>query len=167
MLTRIAQMVSVVLTGLLAGLFAGRWFGAPASRQYEGPVFTEVQQRVDATVGAWAPGLIMGAIVALAVTLLLVRRPFGTRFLLTAGALVLVVALTVSTQIVNVPINEEINSWVVSSPPADWAEFRDRWEAYHTLRTVFAVLALVLIAASVTLTRDPRLVHQPVGAAAR
>lgn len=166
MLTRLFQMVSIVLTGLLAGLFAGRWLGAPASRQYDGPVFTEVQQRIDTTVGARAPGLIMAAIVALAVTLLLVRRPAGARLLLTAGALILVVALTVSTQIVNVPINEEINSWVIASPPADWTAVRDRWEAYHTLRTVFAVVALIMIAASVTLARDPLPARRPVGAAA-
>ena len=98
MFTRLAQMISVVLTGLIAGLFAGRWFGAPASRDYTGPVFTEVQQRIDQTVGQWAPGLIMGSIVMLVLTLVLLRREFrGVRFLLTAGALVFVVALTIST----------------------------------------------------------------------
>lgn len=54
MFTRSAHLLGIVLTGLLAGLFTGRWLGAPASRQYDGPVFTEVQQRVDATVGQWA-----------------------------------------------------------------------------------------------------------------
>jgi len=151
MFLKISQLVSLICTGLLAGLFTGRLLGAPASKEYSGPVFTEVQQRVDASVGQTAPALIMGTILALAVTLVAVRDFRSPRFLLIAGALALVIAATVSTQIVNVPINEAINGWSVDNPPADWADERDRWETFHTLRTVFVVLALGLAAAAATL----------------
>jgi uncharacterized membrane protein len=151
-IVRLTQFISLVLTGLLAGLFVGRWLGAPASQQYDGPVFTEVQQRIDATVGNTAPVLIMATIAALVVLLVVLRDLRSPRFLLAGGALVCVIALTVSTQLVNVPLNEEINTWSPQAPPPDWSQVRERWETFHTLRTVFAVLALGLLAASLTLT---------------
>lgn len=109
------------------------------------------------------PGLIAGTIAALALALVLMRDVRSARFLLTAGALVLVLAATASTQLVNVGLNEQINTWSVNAPPANWTQVRDRWEAYHTLRTAFVVLALGLIAASATLPGAAR----PPGAARR
>lgn len=152
MILRLIQFVSVVLTGLLAGLFVGRWLGAPASNQYDGSVFIEVQQRIDATVGKTAPVLIMTAIAALVVLLIVLRDPRSPRFLLAGGALVCVIALTISTQLVNVPLNEEINTWLSQAPPPNWSQVRERWESFHTLRTVFSVLAFGLLATSLTVT---------------
>jgi uncharacterized membrane protein len=153
MFRRLCQLISLILTGLLAGLFTGRWLGAPASKEYSGPVFTEVQQRMDASVGQVAPLLIFGAIGALAVTLVAIRDFRNPQFLLVAAALVLVIVGTISTQLVNVPINDEINSWTINSPPADWADKRERWETFHVVRTVVTLLALGAVAAAVTVVR--------------
>jgi len=161
MFLRLSQLFSLVATGLLAGLYTGRWLGAPASKEYSAAVFTEVQQRVDASVGQTAPVLIMGTIVILGVTLVAIRDFRSARFALVAVALLLVVAGTITTQVVNVPINDEINSWTVGSPPADWSDTRDRWEAFHVVRTIVTLLALGLVAAAFTVVRPRKTATAP------
>ncbi len=67
-------------------------------------------------------------------------------FVLTAIGVVCTIALTTTTLLVNVPINSEIiNTWSVNNPPADWAQVRDRWNLFHAIRTVLAVVALLCL----------------------
>ncbi len=60
------------------------------------------------------------------------------------GWLVFVVGVFAVTIILNVPINNQILSWNVQSPPADWQTLRDRWNALSYLRTPAAGLSFVL-----------------------
>ena len=39
----------------------------------------------------------------------------------------------------NVPIDEMMAGWTPATLPADWAQVRDRWEAYHTVRTFLSL----------------------------
>src|SRR4028118_22625 len=79
--------------------------------------------------------------------LFLMRREFKSLvFALTLVGVLGTVALMISTVLVNVPINAEImDVWLVESPPANWAEVRDRWNFFHGLRTILAVVALVCL----------------------
>jgi hypothetical protein len=50
-----------------------------------------------------------------------------------------------------------MDTWSVENPPADWAEVRDRWNLFHTIRTalnVVAFLCLLLAATSRNRTLD-------------
>ena len=51
----------------------------------------------------------------------------------------------------SVPLNKQVQSWAVDSPPADWASVRDDWERYHTLRTALIVVGFALLAAAIVL----------------
>jgi hypothetical protein len=42
-------------------------------------------------------------------------------------------------------LNAEIMTWVVSAPPPDWPDVRDRWLAAHVLRTALAGISFVLL----------------------
>lgn len=42
----------------------------------------------------------------------------------------------------NFPINDAIRAWSASSPPSDWATYKDAWIQLHYIRTGLAVLAL-------------------------
>jgi hypothetical protein len=51
------------------------------------------------------------------------------------------------TVVIEVPIVRQIDTWTTSSLPGDWQALRDRWGAFHSLRTVPALAGLVLLVA--------------------
>ena len=60
------------------------------------------------------------------------------------------VAVGVLSLLVNVPIDRDLWRWSPSRPPSNWATVRDRWDAFHVVRTTLAVVAL---ACMIPLTR--------------
>jgi uncharacterized membrane protein len=77
------------------------------------------------------------------VVLLLIPDRMTWVFGLTVVGVACTIVATITTLLVNVPINSEIiNAWSVNDPPADWARVRDRWNLFHAVRTVLAVVAL-------------------------
>ena len=55
--------------------------------------------------------------------------------------------------LVNVPIDNQITQWTVQSLPAGWETIRDRWEFFHTLRTLASAAGLGFVIGAV-LVRD-------------
>jgi uncharacterized membrane protein len=75
----------------------------------------------------------------------------GTAQLLFAAAAVLLLGVSAVSHLCNVPINRRVKA--VENPdelPADWQDPRPLWRRWHLLRTLLAVVALVLNAAAVT-----------------
>jgi uncharacterized membrane protein len=44
-----------------------------------------------------------------------------------------------------VPINNRIASWEVSTPPADWKSYRNRWDLLHRWRVALLTIALAFL----------------------
>lgn len=63
------------------------------------------------------------------------------------------------TRLGNVPINGRIKVWAVSTPPADYAMYLDRWEIVNVVRTLTAFLLIVAIAVHASRAAQP--VYQP------
>jgi uncharacterized membrane protein len=42
------------------------------------------------------------------------------------------------------PMNNQMAAWSVESPPAEWADYRDRWRRAHDLRMTVSLLAFSL-----------------------
>jgi len=51
------------------------------------------------------------------------------------------VCVLVLTRAVNVPINEQLMTWSVETPPANLMEIWRPWEQVHSIRTVIAIAA--------------------------
>lgn len=51
----------------------------------------------------------------------------------------------------DIPYNQAILKWEAKNPPKDWAKMRDAWDLANYVRTVPAVLALVLQLVALTL----------------
>jgi uncharacterized membrane protein len=83
-------------------------------------------------------------------------RARGTDRWLVLAAFVLLMLVFVTSLEINVPINGDQADWSVQSPPADWADIRDRWQLAHVVRTVCAVLAFTLLAAAALIHRGQR-----------
>ena len=98
-----------------------------------------------ANLGTVMAVLMPAAILAtLPVVWLLYRRRSGALYVTLAGLALFVIALLV-TLIVEVPIDNQIEAWTVTTLPANWHQLRDRWEVFHFLRTWISVLGLALL----------------------
>jgi uncharacterized membrane protein len=100
------------------------------------------------------PLALLSALVALSWT----PQKRSATFVLTSLGLVLMIGATLVTVVVEVPIDNQIKQWTVSSLPANWQVLRDRWEFYHTVRTfvALAALAFVVIASMATRSEEMR-----------
>src|SRR5262245_65121718 len=87
-------------------------------------------------------------IFSLRLLIVLARQRRGAFFFLALTSFVLMIAALAITLAVNVPIDNDISQWTPSSLPADWTATRDRWEAYHTIRTFASLAALGCAVAS-------------------
>ena len=146
MVRKIARFVNLFLVALLAGLLVGVFFVERALLEVGPSVYTAVQKPKHEVFEPIMPVLDTLVIVSGLVVLLLIRDRKTWVFGLTVVGVVCTIALTATTLLVNVPINSEIiNVWSMNDPPADWAQVRDRWNLFHAVRTVLAVVALLCL----------------------
>ena len=110
-------------------------------------VYTAVQKPKHEVFEPVMPVFVTLVIASGLLVLFLMRRQLKSlAFALTLVGVLCTVALMISTVLFNVPINAEIiDVWSVESPPANWAEVRDRWNFFHGLRTILAVVALACL----------------------
>ena len=143
MALRIARFFNLLLVGVLAGLLVGVAFVELALLEVPASIYTAVEKPKHEVFEPIMPVLDTLVIASGLLVLFLTRHELKTpAFVLASVGVLCTVALTISTLLVNVPINAEIiDVWSVESPPSDWAEVRDRWNFYHGLRTVLAVAA--------------------------
>ncbi len=150
---RAIQFVSIFLLMLVTGIFWGTWFSLSRSIVSISPAtFLETGNAMIRNL-AWPMRFLFPAAL-LATLLVLVElfragrgRRLGPAFLLTlAGLLLFIVALLV-TLLVNVPIDNQLRQWTISSLPPNWEQVRDRWQLYHSLRTFASLAGLALILA--------------------
>jgi len=148
-MVKIVQLVALLLTALSMGVHFGTWLTEePLRRTQSGALFTEVHQGRDRVAARVMPILGSAALLFLALGVFFVRA-VPAAFALSLAGLVLCIGDTLVTVFVNVPINREVQNWQPDAPPADWRRVRDRWEKFHSIRTLLVVAGFALFAASV------------------
>jgi uncharacterized membrane protein len=155
---RTAQFANVLLFALVMGVFWGTWFSLSRSIASITPQsFLEIGHIMIANLGKpmsiLLPVALMSSVLLLAV---LFRERRVAAFYLALASLLLMVGALIVTLAVNVPIDDEINRWTVTTLPADWTVTRDRWQFYHTIRTFAAVGGLACAVASALGSSSPR-----------
>jgi len=75
------------------------------------------------------------------VSAVLARRDRLSFYLLIAASICIIAAVLV-TIFGNWPINNQIITWAINSPPPDWTELRDEWWRFHVARAVMLIAAL-------------------------
>jgi uncharacterized membrane protein len=142
------QLASIVLSALVTGVFFGPWLGLSRSIDTFPPdVFLAIGHRMIANLGSVMPILMPAAILSIVPVVLLTYGTHAMTFDLTLAGLGLFVVALVITLAVEVPIDNQIRAWTVTSLPSHWQELRDRWEFFHVLRTFASVAGLGLIVA--------------------
>jgi hypothetical protein len=147
-MVKIVQFVALLLTALSMGVHFGTWLTeGPLRRTQSGPLFIEVHQGRDRVVARVMPILGSAALIFLALAVFFVRA-VPAAFALSLAGFVLCMGDMLVTVLVNVPINGEVQSWQPDAPPAEWKRLRDRWERFHSIRTLLIVSGFALFAAS-------------------
>src|SRR5260370_37167456 len=131
--------VTLALMALVAGVSFSHLLQRAPKADLPAAQFLAVQQillrKYGAAVGALEAA---GFVCALALALVVGARPLR---LYLAGGAAACLGLMIAIWAVSInPINKTVNSWAPQSMPANWAQFRDRWHALHTLRLGLALV---------------------------
>jgi uncharacterized membrane protein len=137
---RFVRLANLIFAGLFAGFLLTVLVLEQSLRRFDAHVYTQVRQVELVRLDTLASVTLLPAIITTAVLVLRSRRAPAI------AALVLLAGVFVLTLVVNLPINHDQTGWSIQSPPADWADVRDRWQLAHLGRTVAAIVAFGLLA---------------------
>jgi uncharacterized membrane protein len=155
--TRVAQVVTIVLFALVMGVFWGTWFSLSRTMdQLSAETFLAVGHQMIHNLGTPMAILLPFALLSALITLVLARQDGhpAACWWLAAGFLLMVAALVV-TLAVEVPIDNQIQTWTAATLPADWRSIQSRWERFHTIRTFLSIAAVVAATISAAVTGRP------------
>ena len=157
MFVKLAQLVSIMLYVLVAGVMWGTWLSLGRTMtRYDATTFlTDGKHMIANLATVMAVLMICAVVVGLLVTVLLFRGGSLAAGWLALAGLVLMVAVLVVTLSVEVPIDNKIKTWTVATLPSDWEDIRARWANFHTLRT-FLSLGAVAAAVGAALATRPQ-----------
>lgn len=143
MLKPIIRFFNLVLAGLVAGIVLGIWLGYnPAA--FSAQTYIEQQQHVISALNTLMPVL---GLIAIVLTILsaFLQRDRGRMFWILLAAAGLLIISGLVTRFGNQPINAVVMTWDAADAPGNWAELRDRWWSFHTVRMLTSLLAFCLI----------------------
>ena len=117
--------------------------------------YTEIMQHAIRVFTAPLPTVVMLSVLFTAASAFICRRERPAFYLLfLAGACMVAVALI--TAFGNVPINNQIKTWSISSPPAAWVDLSAEWWRFQSARTVAAICGLSLLILAAVLPSRPQ-----------
>src|SRR5437660_4797082 len=106
--------------------------------------YTEKMQHAIQVFTVPLPTVVILGVLFTIVSTVIARRD-RPEFYLLIGATVCIIAVALITAFGNIPINNQIKMWKVSSPPSNWENLADRWWWFQTLRTIAAIGGLSLL----------------------
>lgn len=140
---------AVLFVALVAGAAFAIWFDYNPKGM--SPAFyTEKMQHAIRIFTIPLPTVVILGVLFSATSAFLARAERPNFYLLIASS-VCIIAVALITRFGNIPINNQILEWTISSPPSNWADLAQKWWHLQTLRTVLAIGALAfLISATLT-----------------
>jgi hypothetical protein len=141
----ILQGLSLLLTGLLAGVFYyGTFTVIPAF--YQVPLTVHLQYRVELMNhnAVYVQLLTAFSIIAPVAYAIAVRQNVQLRNLALSAAIAALISILV-TRFGNVPINRMIRVWELGTAPANWREILNGWNRFNYIRTFFAMASFILM----------------------
>jgi uncharacterized membrane protein len=150
-----AQATTIVLFALVMGVFWGTWFSLSRTMdRLSSETFLAVGHEMIQNLGVPMAVLLPLALLSALVTLVLLWPDRSAAFWWLAAGFVLMVAALVITLAVEVPIDNQIETWTAATLPGDWRSIQSRWELWHTIRTFASIAAVV--AATISAVVAPR-----------
>jgi uncharacterized membrane protein len=140
------ELISIVLSALVAGMFHGPWAALSRSMKTFTPeVFLAIVDRMNRNMAPAMTVLMPATLLSIVPVLLLSYHGRPMTFYLNATAFALFILALVVTVFVEVPIVEEIVTWTVPTLPGNWQQLRDRWARFHVIRVIAGLASFVLL----------------------
>jgi uncharacterized membrane protein len=140
------ELISIVFSALVAGMFHGPWVALSRSMKTFTPeVFLVIVDRMNRNMAPVMTVLMPATLLSIIPVLLLSYHERPQIFYLNVAAFALFVIALLLTVFVEVPIVVEIVSWTISTLPANWQQLRDRWTKFHVIRVIAGLASLVLL----------------------
>jgi uncharacterized membrane protein len=142
----VVRIVAVVCTGLLAGIFLGYRAGPQYAVKEIGPSsFVQFQQVVHVHFVRFMPPLVLTTLLSALAWLLMVRSQWrSAEFWLILASTCGIVLIAALTRAVSVPLNNQLMTWNIATPPHNVWEIWAPWDRVNTIRALVATSALVL-----------------------
>ena len=143
-----AELVNILLSALVTGVFWGPWVGLTRSvATFAPPAFLAIGYRLNVNLAPLMTVLMPLALLSAVPTLVLSFGAHPATFAFTVAGLALYVLALVVTVLIEVPIANRVKSWTEPTLPADWQRQRDRWASVHVVRVVAGIAGLGLLVA--------------------
>lgn len=149
---KIVNFLALFLLMLVTGVFWGTWFTLTRSLDSFSPSeFIHIGQTIIRNVANWMRILMPSCIVVMILSTRLypIKRSIG--FYLNIASILLIVATLLITLLVLVPIDNRIRTWTASTIPSDFHSIRDRWEYFHSFRTLTSLASFASLTLSIIL----------------
>ncbi|HMG06558.1 MAG TPA: DUF1772 domain-containing protein [Chthoniobacterales bacterium] len=149
---KVVKVIPVVCGGLIAGIYLDYSASAVARGGLSASSFVQYQQMVHVRYVWMMPVLIVTGILTCLIWLLTVKaRPKTPEFWLVAAAVGGLLIIAGVTRAVNAPLNDQLMTWSVAAPPANFREVWAAWERANTMRAAVAVGVLILVSLALIL----------------
>ena len=142
----IVRVVAVVCTGLLAGIFLGYRAGPQyALKEINASSFVQFQQVVHLHFVRFMPPLVLTSLLTALAWLLMVRSHWrSAEFWLIAVSTCGIALIAAMTRAVSVPLNNQLMTWNIATPPTNVREIWRPWDRVNTIRALVATGVLIL-----------------------
>ena len=136
----ISLYAALITTGLMAGIYLAFSIAVlPGIARTDDNTFVTSMRGMNAAILSPVFGLVFGGPLVFGVVAIATQLPDGEAISSTAAALSLYVATLVITGVVNVPLNNRLDS---TEPPEDArALFEKTWVRWNVVRTVLCILS--------------------------
>ncbi|HKB43806.1 MAG TPA: anthrone oxygenase family protein [Chitinophagaceae bacterium] len=144
------QLVTGLLLVMVTGLFWGTWFSLSRT-MYELPpeTFLTIGKRIIKNVALPMSIIMPASIIGLLTLCIMSWKTKSVYFYCIFATLLLFIIALIITVAVEVPIDNQVKTWSAASIPFDWQYIRNRWEHYHTIRTLVSLSGIVFFLVAV------------------
>jgi predicted membrane channel-forming protein YqfA (hemolysin III family) len=139
----IIQFLNIMLAALLAGTSFGIWMGFNPIN-LSPSTYVEQQQNTIRELNLLMIFLVIPATLVTIVSAILQKNNKQVFVGLLVAAAFFAVCMVIS-RFGNQPINDSTMTWNPASIPGNWTILRDKWWSFHIMRTIFELMALILI----------------------
>lgn len=140
------QVISIVLSALVMGVFWGPWVALTRSiASFEPEAFLAIVKRLSGNLAPVMTVLMPAGLLSMVPVLVFAFSARPVTFYLTLVALGCFAVALVVTITTEVPIVKQIESWTTSTLPDNWEHLRDKWVSFHLLRVISAIAGLTLL----------------------
>jgi uncharacterized membrane protein len=140
---KVIEFVALILAALVMGVFWGTWFTLTRSiPDFSAAEFIHIGKTIIANVAVPMSIIMPATLLMMLLAIWQSRRVNKSSFYLYALSFLFMVVTLIITVAVEVPVDNQIKTWTVTTVPANWKSLRHTWDEFHTIRTFTAIASL-------------------------